>query len=269
MQIHEITRRRTDEGILSNIKTKIGQAATAVGNSTIGKAATAVAQTAAGSVLDAAGVSKDLQGWNKGMKATPGQTQAQAMKAGQALIIPTAKTLTQNWQQALAAWAKELDPKIPDWNKLKDTMGIELDNIINKKLLQGNVGWQNLTDYMKQFPGEGLLAQGIQQDIAKARDQVLTLTNKSSPAQINKAFTDLVTYVFQAQNQLQTSQSSSSVAMGGNKLTQILAANKMTAQQMNLNQTQIQAIHDTLKGSPQQIALATAITGQNPPGAQV
>ena len=52
MQIHEITRRRTDEGILSGIK----------------NAVTAVAQTAAGSVLDAAGVSKDLQGWNQGMK---------------------------------------------------------------------------------------------------------------------------------------------------------------------------------------------------------
>ena len=126
-----------------------------------------------------------------------------------------------------------------------------------------------LTDYMKQFPGEGLLAQGIQQDIAKARDQVLTLTNKSSPAQINKAFTDLVTYVFQAQNQLQTSRGGSAAAMDGDTLSQQLAATKMTSKQMNMNQTQEQGLYDALKGSPQGIKLYTAITGKNPPGAQV
>ena len=258
MQIHEITRRRTDEGILSGIK------------NTIGKAATAVAQTAAGSVLDAAGVSKDLQGWNQGMKATPGQTQAQAYDIGQSLIAPTAKTLSANWQKALTNWAGESpDPLNPDFSKFKNRMSETLDTMINQNLLNNRFDWREFTRIMRAVPQRSLPAKTAQDQIGRAKAEIMALTNKSRPQDIENAFTNLVTGAFKAINLYQTAPSSGTAMVGSDKLSQQLAATKMTSKQMNMNQTQEQGLYDALKSSPQGIKLYTAITGKNPPGAKV
>ena len=94
--------------------------------------------------------------------------------------------------------------------------------------------WREFTRLMRAVPQRSLPAKTAQDEIGRAKAEIMALTNKRRPQDIENAFTNLVTGAFKAINLYQTAPSSGTAMVGSDKLSQQLAATKMTSKQMNM-----------------------------------
>ena len=220
MQIHEITRRRTDEDIVSGIKNVAGgvkSLGNKIASSSVGQAVGrgvkqagaiggAVVNNLTNKVLSAASMpGVDLVSAAYGNTGVPGQVQNKASEISDALIAPTAKAAVAQWQKALAAWGAEIgtmDPKDPKWQSVAKSKEETLDQIINQKLLRGR-DYKGLVQSFANVPAMTKPAQTAVTDIDNFKNAILQTKNFDT-SELLKDFSGLVKGAFTAQNLIQT-----------------------------------------------------------------
>jgi hypothetical protein len=236
MQIHEITRRRTDENILSGIGNKIassgvgqavGRGIQAVGRGVkqAGAIAGGVANYAANATLDAAGIGGKFDTTT----AAPGQAQDVAAKLSAPLIDSTAKDVAKRWQQTEASLAAEIgttDPNSGEWQKVNGKKEEALDQIINQSLLRQQLagGYQSLPQAVQNVPQ----LTGPAAELVKAIDQAKAkIMANNGKANMQDSFKEIVKSAFQATTYMQSMKSKS---RAGLTQTQSNVANQLQSE---------------------------------------
>lgn len=204
MQIHEITQKPVDEGILKGVATGLRAAA--------GMAA----QNVLGQVKAATGV--DIA--PEGPSATSSMQRAtMGDKLTRSLIRPTADKMAKDWDLTLNAYQKKYgDPGGPNWPNTD--VEEEVDKMINR--LMRTTNWQDFAQSYVGDPMNEKSAQIIQQRLADARNRILTTAPKktltgtiSTSRDLATAWSDLVTAGFDAIN-LEQHDPSQARRAGGN-----------------------------------------------------
>jgi hypothetical protein len=227
MQIHEITRRRTDEGILSGIASGI-----ASGVKQAGAIAGGVANYAANATLNAA----EIGGKFDTTKAAPGQAQDVAAKLSASLVDPTAKDMATRWQQTEAKLAAEIgttDPNSGAWQSINGKKEEALDQIINQILLRNQLpgGYQSLPQAVQNVPQ----LTGPAAEQVKAIDQAkIAIMANNGKANMQNSFKEIVKAAFQATTYLQSMRSKS---RGDLSQTQANLANQIQSE-VGLNRSE-------------------------------
>ena len=173
MQIHEITLKPVNEGILKGMANLGKGAVTSAVN--IGKGVTTGVANKILSKLPV-DVSQTIK--------TPSATSASGAKAlaaniSKTLVNPVAKEQATDWDKTLNTLQKRYgDPGTPAWpDKL---VADDLDSIINRKLLRDRIAWSEIAKKFIGDPADEVTARAYQNRIQTARDQILNVVPKKS-----------------------------------------------------------------------------------------